>query len=128
MSHRIEVTIMRRKFWAMPIVLEGSTIDLILGMNRLKQLNAIIHCARRTVELSSPDGDRFEVTVAPPTSNRSAIYMINDKFVGDHIKIVREFLDVFLEELPEMPPDREVEFVIDFLPGTAAISKRPYKM
>jgi hypothetical protein len=69
MSHRIEVTILGRKFWAMPIVLEESTIDLVLGMNWLKQWNALIHCARGTVELSSPDGDRFEVTVAPPTSN-----------------------------------------------------------
>jgi hypothetical protein len=51
--------------------------------------------------------------------------MINGKFVGDHIKIAREFLDVFPNELPRMPPDREVEFVIDLLPGTAPISKRP---
>ena len=42
--------------------------------------------------------------------------------------MVREFPDVFLEELPRMPPDREVEFVIDLLPRTAPISKRPYRM
>jgi hypothetical protein len=42
--------------------------------------------------------------------------------------VVRDFLDVFPEELPGMPPDREVEFVIDLLPRTAPISKRPYKM
>jgi hypothetical protein len=38
------------------------------------------------------------------------------------------FPDVFPEELPGMPPDREVELVIDLLPGTAPISKRPYRM
>jgi hypothetical protein len=38
------------------------------------------------------------------------------------------FPDVFPKELPGMPPDRKVEFVIDLLPGTAPISKRPYKM
>jgi hypothetical protein len=48
--------------------------------------------------------------------------------VGRHIHVVREFLDVFPEELPGMPPDREVEFVIDLLPGTAPISKRPYRI
>jgi hypothetical protein len=48
--------------------------------------------------------------------------------VGDYIWIVREFLDVFPEELPVMPPDRDVEFVIDLLPETVPISKRPYKM
>jgi hypothetical protein len=109
-------------------MLEESTIYLILGMNLLKLLNVVIHCARGTVELSSPDVDRFEVTVAPPTSNKPVVYMINSKFVGDHIKIVREFPDIFLEELPKMPPDREVEFIIDPLPGTAPIYKRPYKM
>jgi predicted aspartyl protease len=66
MSHKIEVTILGRNFWAMPIVSEESVIDLILGMNWLKQWKAVIHCARGTVELTSPDGDRLEVTVAPP--------------------------------------------------------------
>jgi hypothetical protein len=39
--------------------------------------------------------------------------------------VVREFPDVFPEELLEMPADREVEFIIDLLLGTAPISKRP---
>jgi hypothetical protein len=38
------------------------------------------------------------------------------------------FPDVFPQELPGMPPDKEVQFVIDLLPGTAPISKRPYMM
>jgi anion-transporting ArsA/GET3 family ATPase len=42
--------------------------------------------------------------------------------------VVRDFLDVFPEELLGMPPDREVELVIDLLPGTAPFSKRPYRM
>jgi hypothetical protein len=47
--------------------------------------------------------------------------------VGDNIRAVRDFPDVFPEELLGMPPDREVEFVIDLLPGTAPISKWSYK-
>src|ERR1044072_7593428 len=42
--------------------------------------------------------------------------------------MVRDFPDVFPEELPGMPPDRAVEFIVDLIPGTAPISKRPYKM
>jgi hypothetical protein len=57
-----------------------------------------------------------------------AMFFIPEEFVGDNIRVVRDFPDVFLEELPGMPPDREVEFVIDLLPGTAPISKRPYRM
>jgi hypothetical protein len=39
-----------------------------------------------------------------------------------------EFLDVFLEDLPSMPPDQNVEFNIELQPGTAPISRRSYKM
>jgi hypothetical protein len=42
--------------------------------------------------------------------------------------VVRDFLDIFPEELLGMPPDREVEFVINPLPKTAPISKRSYMM
>jgi hypothetical protein len=42
--------------------------------------------------------------------------------------VVKDFSDVFPEELPGMPPDTEVELVIDLLPGTAHISKRLYRM
>jgi hypothetical protein len=42
--------------------------------------------------------------------------------------VVKDFPDVFPEELPGMPPDTEVEFVIDLLPGTAPISRWTYRM
>jgi hypothetical protein len=48
--------------------------------------------------------------------------------VGDNTRAVRDFPDVFPEELLGMPPDMEVEFVINPLPKTAPISKRPYMM
>jgi hypothetical protein len=46
----------------------------------------------------------------------------------EDIRVVCEYPDVLPEELPSMPPDCDVEFVIDLLPGTAPISKRPYRM
>ena len=42
--------------------------------------------------------------------------------------MVCEFLDVFLDELSGLPPDRDVEFKIELVPGTAPISRRPYRM
>ena len=44
------------------------------------------------------------------------------------VPVVREFLKVFPEDLPGLPPDREIEFAIDLAPGTAPISKAPYRM
>ena len=42
--------------------------------------------------------------------------------------VVRDYPDEFLEELLSMPPDRDVEFIIDLLPGTGPIAKRPHRM
>jgi hypothetical protein len=44
------------------------------------------------------------------------------------IRIVSEFLDVFPEKLPGMPPKKKVEFAIELIPGTAPISKRAYRV
>ena len=46
----------------------------------------------------------------------------------EDIPVVREFSDVFPEELPGLPPDREVEFSIELVPGTGPISLAPYRM
>jgi hypothetical protein len=50
-----------------------------------------------------------------------------EKTVHD-VPVVRDYPDVFLEELPGMPLDRDAEFIIDLLPGTGPIAKRPYRM
>jgi hypothetical protein len=46
----------------------------------------------------------------------------------EEIPMVREFLDVFSNDLPGMPPKRDIEFKIELQPGTAPIARSPYKM
>jgi hypothetical protein len=46
----------------------------------------------------------------------------------EEVPVVNEYLDVFPEELLGMPLDRDIEFVIDLVPGTSPIAKRPYRM
>ena len=46
----------------------------------------------------------------------------------EEVPVVRDYLDVFPEELPGMPPDRDIEFLIDLIPGTGPIAKRLYRM
>jgi hypothetical protein len=46
----------------------------------------------------------------------------------DEIPVVCEYPDVFPDEMPGMPPNRDVEFVIELQPDTAPISKCPYRM
>ena len=57
----------------------------------------------------------------------SCAYAIKEIKIED-IPIVCEYMDVFPDDLPGMPTDRDIEFVIKLQPGTATISKRSYRM
>ena len=51
-----------------------------------------------------------------------------DKRAVENMLVVCEFLDVFPKELPGLPPNREIEFYINVVPGTDPISMPPYRM
>jgi hypothetical protein len=60
-----------------------------------------------------------------------AILVLNENGVAEgleHLPVVREFADVFPEELPGMPPERELEFTINLKLGTESIARTPYRM
>nr|AAN04909.1 Putative polyprotein [Oryza sativa Japonica Group] len=106
------------------ILLDTKNLDVILGMNWLAQFQGVVDCAGRTVTLYRGP-EQPVVFFAPPTSVRSSeVHQIG----LSEIPIVREFGDVFPEELPGMPPKREIEFRIDLAPGTTPLYKRPYRM
>jgi hypothetical protein len=86
MSHQIDITILGRNFWSTPIVLNKKNIDLILGMTWLQKCNVVIHCARGTVELTSPDRDIFEVVFTLSPSTEPTIYQLEGKFVPGAIQ------------------------------------------
>ena len=46
----------------------------------------------------------------------------------EEVPVVKDFPDVFPEELPGMPPNRDSKFSIELFPGTGPISKGPYRM
>jgi hypothetical protein len=74
--------------------------------------------------LSAPDGQEVTVSASGP----SGILCQMEARPTDGIRVVSEILDVFPDDLPGMSPDRDIEFSIDLLPGTAPIAKRPYRM
>ncbi|GKF80719.1 hypothetical protein Tco_0239321, partial [Tanacetum coccineum] len=46
----------------------------------------------------------------------------------EDVPIVQDFPDVFLEDLPGLPPTRQVEFQIDLIPGAAPVARAPYRL
>jgi hypothetical protein len=109
------------------IVLEGQGIDVILGMGWMKRCKSVLDIAARNVHLESPTHGSVVLKLPPPTSIASALRHTVTQNLED-IPIACGFPDVFPEDLPGMPPDRDVEFIIELQPGTAPISRRPYKM
>ncbi|WVZ85174.1 hypothetical protein U9M48_032124 [Paspalum notatum var. saurae] len=86
--------------------------------------NVRIDCAKRTVHLTAPDGQKVEVSATEPSG---CLHQMEAK-PTEGIRVVCEYPDVFPDELPGMPPDREVEFLIELLPGIAPIAKRQYRV
>ncbi|WVZ63482.1 LOW QUALITY PROTEIN: hypothetical protein U9M48_013109 [Paspalum notatum var. saurae] len=101
------------------LVIDSMDIDIIMGMDTLEKWGVIIDCAQRTVHLAASDGQEWE-------SAHQVLQM--EVRPTDGIRIVCDYPDVFPDELPGMPPDRDIEFLIELLRGTAPIAMRQYRM
>jgi hypothetical protein len=101
-------------------------------MDWLSKHNGMINCAKKAVRLTPSGSKELEDVAENLVTNKAAFnrIMLNhlDVILTLDITTVFEYLDVFLEELSGMPPDHEIEFVIELVPGTAPIFKRPYRM
>jgi hypothetical protein len=102
-------------------------IDVILGMNWLTHHQFILDIASRMVEIHSPTSGQTTLYL-PKTEGINPCSYAAVTVQLENIPVVCEYPDVFLDDLPGMPPDRDVKFVIELQPGTAPISKRPYRM
>jgi hypothetical protein len=110
------------------IVIKGQDIDVILGMNWLAQQKAIINTDLRTIKLSHGHEEiQLSIPVAVSAKAYGRVYEATVQEIQD-IPVVCEFLDVFPEDLPGLPLERDVEFVIELKPSTAPISRRLYRM
>ena len=85
-----------------------------------------IDSASKSILLTTPEGRRIKY-VSRHEPKRTQVNSLSG-VVQEEVPVVKDFPDVFLEDLPGMPRDRDIEFLIELLPGTGPISKRPYSM
>jgi hypothetical protein len=117
-----------RDFSTNMIVLKGQDIDIILGMNWLVQHKDILNTDLRNIRLSYGQEEvLLSIPVAIPAKPIGRVYEAIIPEIQD-ILVVCEFLDVFLEDLPGLPPETNVEFVIELKLGTTPVSRRSYRM
>jgi hypothetical protein len=127
-AYQVPVTLVERDFPTNMIVVKGQDIDVILGMNWLSQHKAILNTNLRTIRLSHGQEEiLLSILVAILAKPTRRVYEAIIPEIQD-IPVVCEFPDVFLEDLPGLPPERDVEFVIELKPGMAPISRRSYRM
>jgi hypothetical protein len=125
-AYQVPVTLAGRDFPTNMIVLKGQDIDVILGMNWLARHKATLNTDQRIIRLSH-NQEEILLPIPIPTKATGRVYEAIIPEIKD-IPVVCEFPDVFLEDLPGLPPEREVEFVIELKPGTAPVSRRSYRM
>jgi hypothetical protein len=127
-AFHVPVTLAERDFSTNMIVLKGQDIYVILGMNWLAHHKVIINTDLRTIRLSYGHEEvLLSIPVAISAKPFGRVYEAIMLEIQD-IPVVCEFLDVFPEDLPRLPPERDVEFVIKLKPGMAPISRRSYQM
>ncbi|KAJ9557088.1 hypothetical protein OSB04_011702 [Centaurea solstitialis] len=131
------------------IPIKIGSFDIIVGMDWMSKHRATICCAEKIVALPLPDGGLLEVYGDRPKRDIKIVSFMKmrghlrkeciafmahvidteakEKRIQD-IPVVREFPEVFPEELPGLPPQRQVEFHIDLVPGAGPIAKSPYRL
>ncbi|GKC42518.1 putative reverse transcriptase domain-containing protein [Tanacetum coccineum] len=136
----------------MPV--ELGSFDVIIGMDWLAKYHALIVCDEKVVRI--PYGDEVLIIRGDNCDGGSKLNIISctrtQKYIEkgcqvylaqvtskkaedkseekrlEDVPIVREFLEVFPEDLPGLPPARQVEFQIDLVPGAAPVARAPYRL
>ncbi|KAK8918382.1 hypothetical protein KSP39_PZI021861 [Platanthera zijinensis] len=128
-------------------VLPLSEFDIILGMDWLVKSEAIINCKEKEITLKINDTQctfkglnevskvlisSFKAIKKLKKGCEATLVMIKGTKVvtwePTAVPVVRDFLEVFPEELPGLPPSRDVEFTIDLVEGAKPVAKAPYRM
>jgi hypothetical protein len=131
-------------------LIEMKDFDVILGMDWLGSNYATIRCREREVSFQKPGEEQFSflgrktkphLQLVSATQAKKMLkkescqgFLVNisgekqETLRVEDVPVVQEFIDVFPEDLPGIPPDRQVEFTIDLVPGAGPVSKAPYRM
>ncbi|GJU55563.1 putative reverse transcriptase domain-containing protein [Tanacetum coccineum] len=138
----------------MPV--ELGSFDVIIGMDWLRRYHAVIICDEKLVQVpygnetltfcgnESSNGRESRLTVI--SCSKAQEYMAkgcqvflaqisakkeedkSERKQIEDVPIVRDFPEVFPEDLPGLPPARPVEFQIDLVPGAAPVARAPYRL
>ncbi|GKD01614.1 putative reverse transcriptase domain-containing protein, partial [Tanacetum coccineum] len=114
------LTLLNQPFKIDLMLIKSGSFDVVIGMDWLSKYHARIICDEKVVHIPI-DGETLIIR-AQIMEKKS-----DEKRLED-IPVVREFPEVFPEDLPGLPPVRQVEFQIDLIPGATPVARTPYRL
>ena len=126
-----------RRFKVNLVCLPLEGLDVILGMDWLSSNHIVIDCGRHRVVFPESEGLELISThrALKEIEEGATFYMIvaegEKKSLEEKIRsipVVNEYADVFPDEIPELPPSRDIDFSIDLIPGAGPMSAAPYRI
>jgi hypothetical protein len=97
--------------------LDFKGIDIILGMDWLRKYDRVILCAKKAIRLTKEDDTIVEFNATVQAEQISLLNRVQRTSLNE-VRVAHEYPDIFPEDLPCMLPDRDIEFIIELLPGT----------
>ncbi|GJZ62934.1 reverse transcriptase domain-containing protein [Tanacetum coccineum] len=120
MDQGCTLTLLNQSFKIDLMPIQLGSFDVVVGMDWLSKYHARIICDEKVVHI--PINGEFLIIRAQVMKKKP-----NEKRLED-IPVVREFPEVFPEDLPGLPPIRQVEFQINLIPGAAPLARTPYRL
>jgi hypothetical protein len=127
LNRNVPISLGSKIFKTTLLILGLEGMDIILGADWMTQHRVVLDVAARALEICSPTFGDLALYLPSQDSTRSCAFAMIELPLKK-IPVVYEYADVFPDELPGMPPDRDIEFAIELQLGTTPISKRPYRM
>jgi hypothetical protein len=111
-AQKVPLKLSERVFSTNLIILSGHEIDVILGMDWMKKHKAILDIASRLVHLNLPVYGRVTLHLPGISRIKASLHHVVER-KSENIHVVREFPNMFLDELPGMPHERAIKFKIE---------------
>ncbi|GJR14630.1 putative reverse transcriptase domain-containing protein [Tanacetum coccineum] len=100
------------------MLIKLGSFDVVIGMDWLSKYHARIICDEKVIHIPI-NGETLIIRVMEKKSHEKRL---------EDIPVVREFPEIFLEDLPGLPLIYQVEFQIDLIPGTTPVARAPYRL
>ncbi|GJW63359.1 putative reverse transcriptase domain-containing protein [Tanacetum coccineum] len=107
----------------------NTSYEVELADGKVIITNTILHCYEKIVHIPLLNGKILEVQGERPEKDPGSLACIKaDEKKLDDIRVVRDFPEVFPDDLSGLPPVREIEFRIDLIPGASPVVRSPYRL